>query len=141
MQPCPCHSHLPYKKCCERFHLGVFPEHAIDLMRSRYSAYALSLVNYIIATTHRDSPHYHHNRSLWKKEILAFCKQTLFENLEILYAEEEGNFAIVCFTATLKSGTNDMSFTEKSSFKKEGKKWFYLKGESDTKKFNPPLSK
>ena len=139
MQLCPCHSQLPYEECCGKFHRGSLPKSALELMRSRYSAYALGLVNYIIETTHVDNPHYRRDLSAWKKELAMFCKQTRFENLEILYTQEEGNFAVVSFKATLKQALQDVSFTEISSFKREGKKWFYL-NKDDKKKFKSASS-
>ena len=76
MQLCPCHSQLPYEECCGKFHRGALPKNALELMRSRYSAYALGLVNYIIETTHTENPHYRRDFSSWKKELKVFCKQT-----------------------------------------------------------------
>ncbi|MBJ7449651.1 MAG: hypothetical protein JHC93_04750, partial [Parachlamydiales bacterium] len=52
MKTCPCHSSLDYEKCCKPFHDGIPAPTALALMRSRYSAYALHLIEYIIATTH-----------------------------------------------------------------------------------------
>ena len=53
--PCPCGTGLPYADCCGRWHAG--PSHlqapdAAALMRSRYSAYVLSLDDYLLATWH-----------------------------------------------------------------------------------------
>lgn len=130
METCHCHSGLNYSFCCKKFHLGAMPGNALQLMRSRYCAYALGLVNYIIQTTHKNNSCYQKNTAVWKKELKTFCKETHFENLEILHFEEQGNLAYVSFIATLKQGSQDVSFTEKSSFKKEGKAWLYLGGES-----------
>ena len=49
---CPCSSGLPYHDCCAPLHQGE--RHAADaeaLMRSRYAAYALQQIDYLIATT------------------------------------------------------------------------------------------
>ena len=49
---CPCHSHNTYGECCGRFHAYVqFPETTEQLMRSRYAAYVLKNVPYIVETT------------------------------------------------------------------------------------------
>lgn len=37
--PCPCCSGFNYGKCCHVFHKGLTPKSALDLMRSRYTAY------------------------------------------------------------------------------------------------------
>ncbi|HFC8517424.1 YchJ family protein [Neisseria weaveri] len=51
-QPCPCGSNLPYKQCCQLLHSGRHhANNAEALMRSRYSAYVLHEIGYLIATT------------------------------------------------------------------------------------------
>lgn len=126
---CPCWSGLSYKHCCQPYHLGQSPFNALVLMRSRYSAYALGLAEYIIKTTHPEHPDSKKKLFERKQEILAFSKNTLFTNLTILFFEEHGLEAIVIFTAGLSTLDNkDCSFTEKSYFEKIGEQWFYLKG-------------
>ena len=49
---CPCQSNKSYEDCCGRFHTHTqFPETAEQLMRSRYAAYVLKNVSYIVETT------------------------------------------------------------------------------------------
>ncbi|UKH20773.1 YchJ family protein [Actinobacillus pleuropneumoniae] len=49
---CPCQSGKPYTECCQPFHLKTaFPETAEQLMRSRYAAYTLVNIDYIVETT------------------------------------------------------------------------------------------
>ena len=54
--PCPCGSGDVYADCCGRWHAGLaLGEHAPTpeaLMRSRYSAYARGLPDYLLATWH-----------------------------------------------------------------------------------------
>lgn len=53
--PCPCQSHKPYAQCCQRWHQGDLYLQAPDaeqLMRSRYSAFVLDLLDYLLATWH-----------------------------------------------------------------------------------------
>ena len=53
---CPCKSRETYAVCCEPFHRGqVKPATAVQLMRSRYSAYFFRLVDYLVATHHPDT--------------------------------------------------------------------------------------
>ena len=55
MAACPCGLAAPYVACCGRYHAGALhllaptPE---ALMRSRYSAYALGLRDYVLDTWH-----------------------------------------------------------------------------------------
>jgi SEC-C motif domain protein len=91
-------------------------------MRSRYSAYAMGNAAYIIATTHPDHPDSQISLPQRRKEIKKFCRQTQFQNLEILDEAETS----VTFKATLLLDNQDVSFTEKSAFAKLNDQWFYL---------------
>lgn len=49
---CPCQSQQTYQDCCGRFHASEqLPQTAEQLMRSRYAAYVLKNVPYIVETT------------------------------------------------------------------------------------------
>jgi peptide deformylase len=126
---CPCSSGNPYVKCCEPFHLGKAPETALQLMRSRYSAYALSVIDYVIETTHPGSPQYSENKSQWAKAISEFCAHTEFRKLEILGSQERGTFGTVTFVAHLFQKGKDVSYTERSYFEKINGRWLYLRGQ------------
>ena len=128
---CPCCSGKSYQECCEPYHKGRLPENALTLMRSRYSAYALRLADYIIDTTHPMNPHYvADNRKAWKEEIMTFARLTHFVKLEIVEFIDGDEKAFVTFNAHLKQAGKDVSFSEKSSFEKVGKKWLYRDGET-----------
>src|SRR3546814_11575425 len=45
---CPCGSKYSYAQCCKPLHEGAPAVDAEALMRSRYSAYALSMVSYLL---------------------------------------------------------------------------------------------
>ena len=127
---CPCSSGIMYSLCCRKYHEGKedtkTPQ---ELVKSRFSAYALSLADYIIRTTHKNSPIYSQNMDEWKKLILDFSKSTDFKKLEIYNVEEENNRASVCFTAYLEQNGYDATFAEISNFIKENNKWYYIKGQ------------
>ena len=119
-----------YSKCCEKYHLGKSTcKNAQDLMRSRFSAYALKLSDYIIKTSHKKNPCFQKDLKTLKKDIESFCSETHFKNLEILDNIQEKNQAFVTFIATLISNGKDMSFTEISHFEKIDQKWFYKDGQ------------
>jgi SEC-C motif-containing protein len=117
---CPCGSGLKYKKCCQAYHKGKVPENALALMKSRYSAYAMGEVRYIIKTALRDDD---------INSIKEFCKNSSFKKLEIIDFIDGENEAYVTFRATIFQGSNDISFTEKSKFIKIDGKWMYESGE------------
>ena len=107
---------------------------ALGLMRSRYAAYSLKLADYIMDTTHASNPSYDKNRDKWKEDILQFCRDTKFEGLQIVEFTEGLENAYVTFTAILKNGNRDISFTEKSRFVKENDRWLYHSGTITQKK-------
>jgi SEC-C motif-containing protein len=125
--PCPCNSGLKYKKCCQKYHKGALPANAEHLMRSRYSAYAFGLTEYIIKTTHPDNPDAVIDRERWKEEILHFCIQTQFLSLRIIDFTDKGEEAFVTFEASLSSGL----LKEKSRFLYEDGRWLYVDGVFD----------
>ena len=128
--PCPCGSPLKYKKCCKVFHDNIKnPSNALELMKSRFSAYAFKQSNYIIKTTHKENQDYSENILEWKKEIEIFSSNTDFDKLEILEFIEGKIESFVTFRATLFQNKNDISFIEKSRFKKEDNIWLYVDGQ------------
>lgn len=127
-EPCPCGSGMDYKDCCGVFHLGARAPTAVQLMRSRYSAYAKRQADYIIKTTHPRNPAFKQDAKKWKKEILKFCDSTQFKKLEILGSREEETAATVTFRAHLATREGDYSYIEMSAFEKIDGAWTYLNG-------------
>ncbi len=123
MTNCPCHSKKAYAKCCEPYHQGKPAEDALRLMRSRYAAYALALADYILETN------YPKGGADSKDRILQFSHSTLFEDLQILEFVDGETSATVTFRAGLRQGRKDVSFTEKSRFRKVNGRWLYEGGE------------
>lgn len=122
---CPCCSGKKYEACCKPCHDGrISAPTALALMRSRYSAYALSKVSYIIETTHSTSPYFEKDRKKWEQAILEFCHTTHFTKLEILGYGEDW----VHFVAHLRQ-KEPFLLDEKSTFLKEGDKWFYFRAD------------
>src|SRR5258708_2213400 len=115
---CPCSSDLPYEQCCKPFHEGKAPSTALELMRSRYAAYALDLPDYIIKTTHPKCQAFMLDFTKWKKSIREFSRNTIFEKLTICDYDLQEEVSHVTFTAHLKQFGKDASFTEKSRFEK-----------------------
>ena len=103
-------------------------ENALLLMRSRYSAYALGLADYIMETTHPQHPEYSDDRERWKSDIEIFCKHTRFDRLKINDFEDGEDSASVSFTAYLRQADQDATFSETSLFVKENGRWFYKSG-------------
>jgi SEC-C motif-containing protein len=97
-------------------------------MRSRFSAFALQLPNYIIKTTHKENPDFTDDLKSWEASILDFSNSTQFLGLEILEFIDGDSEAFVTFHAKLSQNAHDCSFTEKSKFYKIDNQWLYHSG-------------
>jgi len=96
-------------------------------MRSRYTAYALTLPKYIIKTTHKDNHDFTDNFQEWEDGILDFCHNYTFKKLIILeHSEKKGEMiAFVKFQANISLNSEDHSFIEHSRFEKVNNHWLY----------------
>lgn len=80
MTACYCRSGKNYTECCEPFHLKAkIPETAEQLMRSRYSAYTLVNIPYIVETTVPNQQKY-----LDQAAMKAWGEHTKWAGLEII---------------------------------------------------------
>ncbi len=119
---CYCGSNKPFSDCCEPYIKGTQKAPTAEaLMRSRYSAYAVHNVDYLMATTHSSTRKYHN-----KKDTLTFATDNHWVKLEIINSSE----AIVEFKAYyLDSRLKAQIHHEKSTFKKEDDNcWYYVDG-------------
>jgi SEC-C motif-containing protein len=124
---CPCGSARKFKRCCLRLHRGATAATPEALMRSRYAAYVVGDVEYIIATTDPEGPQFQADRAAWSRSIAAFSAATRFEQLEVRAAtpivDERGE---VEFFARLSRAGEDVSFTERSEFVRREGRWLYV---------------
>ncbi|MCA8925644.1 MAG: SEC-C domain-containing protein [Planctomycetes bacterium] len=126
--PCPCHSGAKFKKCCRPLHRGAPAESPVALMRSRYAAYALGDVSYLQLTTDPEGAHYRPDTAAWEIELRHYCARTAFEGLEVREHGEDGDTGWVLFHARLRQGDDDLSFSERSSFRRHDGRWLYHDG-------------
>ncbi len=122
---CQCGSGLKYKKCCQAFHKGKLPSNALELMKSRYSAYVVKDVKYIINTTDVNNPDFTLDTIAWANDLEEFCNNSDFKGLKILEFIDGDEIAYVKFYVNLYINNQDHSFTEKSEFVKVNNRWLY----------------
>lgn len=126
-RPCPCTSKKPYDRCCGPFHAGTAaPETAELLMRSRFSAYALGKVDYLIATR-PEAKRAEENRD----ELIQYCKSVQCVGLKIVSKEKGGpadETGVVTFHASLQAQGRRSLHIETSAFARENGKWVYVDG-------------
>lgn len=98
-------------------------------MRSRYSAYAMGLTDYILDTTDPDGPHWQPDRAAWAAEVQHFSDTTRFVSLEIVSTSEDGDAGRVHFLAGLEQGENAGVMDERSVFRRVDGRWLYTSAE------------
>lgn len=120
-ESCFCCSNLSYAQCCQPHHLGAAkPATPEMLMRSRYSAYALHLIDYLVKTTHPSKRYLNQ-----KSDIEQWATSNRWLRLEICNAHQDK----VEFKAYYQQGDQVHIHHEYSTFKKENGIWYYLKGD------------
>lgn len=125
---CYCSSGKDFAECCQPFlEETAKPQTAEELMRSRFSAYATSQIEYLLRSTHPSTRKFHN-----ADDIENWAKSNAWEKLEII-SKSAGE-------ANDKSGTVEFKayFTdadgkpqihhEHSNFRKELGKWFFVDG-------------
>lgn len=119
---CPCGSQNAYSHCCGRYHAGEPTPDAEALMRSRYSAYALRLDDYLLASWHPQT----RPASLELDEPAG--ARTTWLGLTILrHANTGADTAEVEFIARYRvGGASAVRMREHSRFVREDGRWYYL---------------
>lgn len=123
---CPCLSGLPYDACCGRLHAGLSTGQATaqtaeQLMRSRFSAFAVGDAAYLLATWHPTT----------RPATLELDDDRRWYRLDILTTRDGGPFetsGVVEFEAFYRAPSGNGSQREVSRFSREGGQWFYLDG-------------
>lgn len=129
-RPCPCHSGRKYKRCCQPWHQGRPAPSPRDLMRSRFSGYALGLVDYIVDTTDPSGPQWGADLPGWREQIRRFCRDTRLRDLRVLHAAHDGDEGIVEFRCLLLAGERQAEMAERSHFRRVDGRWLYHSGEA-----------
>lgn len=119
---CYCCCNKSFENCCEPFILGTKnPETCLQLMRSRYSAYATQNADYLVATTHISQRKYYS-----KSEILDWATSNIWQKLEIVsFSETTVEFKAYYLDAHKKQNIHH----EFSNFKFDDGFWLYVDGE------------
>ena len=120
--PCPCGSEQPYTACCQPWHTGLAEGiHAPSpeaLMRSRYSAYVVGLIDYLLATWHPSTS---------PGELELSPVKCL--GLEVRHAEASGDAGVVEFIARCRVNGRGQRLHETSRFVRDAGRWYYIDGQ------------
>ncbi|MFJ5229472.1 YchJ family protein [Kitasatospora sp. NPDC088391] len=125
VQDCPCGLPTAYADCCGRLHRGeAAAGSAEQLMRSRFSAFAVRDEPYLLRSWHPDT----------RPAAVDFDPSLRWERLEILGSDEGGPFhteGSVEFRAHYRQGGRAGAMHEDSRFVRHEGEWVYLDGRVD----------
>lgn len=118
---CPCCSGKPFSSCCKPLLSGEKKaQQPEELMRSRYTAYVLKDMPYILKTWHPDTR---------PSEINPDTVPN-WQGLRVLYTDTvKNNYGIVEFEAKAFYRGKTHLLHEKSRFKRENTMWMYVDGD------------
>ena len=123
--PCPCGSDLSYAACCQPLHRGEEKADTAErLMRSRYTAYAYRIVDYLVNTAHPDT-----RSKRLREELLTTIGQADWLYLRILSSNRGGQSdkqGKVEFVAGYFLDGEQLEMREHSRFKRYQGEWKYL---------------
>lgn len=122
MQSCFCGSEILFNQCCQPIIVGTQRAMTAEaLMRSRYSAYVIQNIDYLIATTHSSQ-----RENYSKEEILNWAQTNDWQRLEINTVTP----TVVTFKAYYLDSKKQLQIHhEHSRFVFEDEDWFYVDGD------------
>ena len=117
---CPCESALAYAGCCGELHSGrVLAQSALQLMRSRYSAFTLGDADYLVKSWHPDT----------RPASVTIDESQRWIGLKIKTVSrggpDEGEGSVE-FVARYKVQGKAYRLHENSRFRKLDGRWYYL---------------
>lgn len=120
---CPCQSGELYSNCCQPLHLfETFSHSAEQLMRSRYSAYVLQKIDYIIKTTVPAQ-----QTLLNVEAMMQWAKETRWRGLSIKQHKNLSKIhSAVEFEAFFETAEGMQSHHEHSVFVQIAQRWFFV---------------
>ena len=127
VQGCPC-GRGEYAVCCQPLHLGTtHAKTAEQLMRSRYSAFALEQIDYIVQTTALGQ-----QETLDRAAIADWSKRNRWLGLDVLQVNEQVDkqHAMVEFKANYDDG-QPQQHHECSYFVRLAERWYFLDPTTD----------
>ena len=118
---CPCGSGIALDDCCGKWHQGQPTPSAERLMRSRYSAYTLGLIDYLVATTLPAQ-----QAALDRDSMRAWSLGSTWLGLEVEGSELIDTHAFVTFTARWHDGDGEHRHRERSAFVQQAGRWYFI---------------
>ena len=122
---CACGSDRVSEECCLPYIRGKrLPETALDLLRSRYTAFTLGDVDYVLSTHHPKT-----RGEVKREEIEAWSKNSRWLGLSVERVEagqKDDEQGVIVFCARYHADGEDQEHWEQSLFEKHEGKWMFL---------------
>lgn len=126
MTTCYCGNVASYEKCCKPIHDNhSLPIHPEQLMRARYSAHVLGLVDFVIATYHPSCQAERQRTEIEQSINSNWCGLEVVEAQSGSHADE----GFVHFKAYCTQDNQQFYLEERSRFIKQDGLWFYIDGQ------------
>lgn len=130
MEQCPCGSNINYDQCCGLYiNDQAIPKTPETLMRSRYTAYSLANIGYIIKTM-QGKPLTNFNEN----EVKRWASNVIWLGLNVIQSSESAinvpdeHTGFVEFIATYLERDTLKTIHENSQFQRRNNRWFYIDG-------------
>ncbi|WP_148255924.1 YchJ family protein [Pusillimonas sp. T7-7] len=124
LTPCPCGNNASYQACCGRWHHGELRLKAPDaatLMRSRYTAFVLDELDYLLETWHA---------STRPASLEGNAPGVKWLGLQLRsHVQQDADHATVEFVARSRHQGRAARLHEISRFVCENGQWFYVDGD------------
>ncbi len=127
MKQCSCDNSTDYAACCGRFISGnAVAETPEQLMRSRYSAYSMANIDYIVQTMRGTAL-----QGFDKQHARQWAQAATWQGLQVVHTEmdaDKADVGYVEFIAKFQLDGQNQQIHEKSRFKKYDGRWYYVDG-------------
>jgi SEC-C motif-containing protein len=123
---CPCGSEKPYSECCGPYLDGAPAPTAEALMRSRYTAYVQQNIDYIVETSAPET-----REGIDREATEKWARDSEWLGLKILDVQRGGandQEGEVEFTARWREGHDEATHHERSTFRKQDGRWYFVEG-------------
>jgi SEC-C motif domain protein len=128
MENCPCGTNKSYVDCCGLYISGKQAAPTPEaLMRSRYTAYSKSDIDYIQNTMRGSAL-----TDFDKTATLAWAQRVEWLKLDVIDASERDDHGTVEFVATYRENLQTRTLHERSQFVRENGHWYYIDGKVTT---------
>lgn len=125
---CPCGSEKNYSECCEPYLIGTqLPKTAEALMRARYSAYAVSDIDYLYKTSGEAV-----KREFDAKSSKTWSESADWTGLEVVTTEggtDHDTKGVVEFIAHYTVKDTPFDHHERAEFEKVDGEWVFIDGQ------------